>query len=270
MPIFDRSTSPLRLTEFGEFYISAIEEVFKIERSVENRINDMNELRTGELAVGASGVYSAYVLPPIIAEFKRRFPDVNIRLTEGNTAELEGMLAGNEIDLVLDNKHYDSVLYDRELYSDEQILLAVPSSFAECETAAKYALSDEEIAMRAYAGDDCPAVPLGLFKASPFVMLNPNNDTRIRGDKICREAGFHPNIVLEVNQQSTAYMIASTNVGATFISDMLIRKIMHRDNMSFFRLGSSAAKRNVYFYFKKHKYKTRAMLEFMKLIEETR
>ena len=269
MPIFDRSTSPLRLTEFGEFYISAIEEVFKIERSVENRINDMNELRMGELSVGASGVYSAYVLPPIIAEFKRRFPEVNIRLTEGNTVELERMLAGNEIDLVLDNKHYDSVLYGRELYSGEQILLAVPRIFAECKAAEKYALSDSRIMMREYLCDDTLAVPLTLFKDLPFVMLTPNNDTRIRGDKICREAGFHPNIVLEVNQQSTAYMIASTNVGATFISDMLIRKITHSDNMRYFTLGSDAAKRDVYFYFKKHKYKTRAMLEFMKLIKET-
>ena len=31
-PIFDRSTSPLQLTEVGEVYIKAVEEIFRIEQ----------------------------------------------------------------------------------------------------------------------------------------------------------------------------------------------------------------------------------------------
>jgi len=34
--IFDRSTTPLRLTEFGQIYINAITEVKQIERRMEN------------------------------------------------------------------------------------------------------------------------------------------------------------------------------------------------------------------------------------------
>ena len=43
-PIFDRSTSPLRLTELGEAYIKAAEEIFKIEERMENYINDPKRL----------------------------------------------------------------------------------------------------------------------------------------------------------------------------------------------------------------------------------
>ncbi len=268
MPIFDRSTSPLRLTEFGELYIEAIEQINKIEKGIEDRINDMNVLRIGELSVGASNVFAAYVVPPVIAEFKSKFSGVNIRLIEGNTATLEEMLASNDIDIVIDNNQYDKELYDRELYMNEQILLAVPKVFEEYEKTKSYALSEECIKEKRYKDADFPAVPLSEFKSVPFIMLTPNNDTRIRGDKMCREAGFRPNIALEVHQQATAYMIATTKIGATFISDMVIEKIPAHDSMAYYKIDSEAADRAVYFYFKKHKYKTKAMLEFMRLISQ--
>ena len=46
-PLFDRSTSPLQLTEVGEVYIKAAEEIFQIEQRVENYINNLTTLKTG-------------------------------------------------------------------------------------------------------------------------------------------------------------------------------------------------------------------------------
>ena len=268
MPIFDRSTSPLRLTEFGKVYIKAIEDVYAIEKGVEDFISDINMLRTGELSVGASNVFAAYALPPIISEFKNKYHDIKIKLIEGNTETLESLLSMNKIDMVIDNNAYDMGIYDKTLYSEENILLAVPKTFKECESVREYALDYECIRTKKYKSSECPAVPLSVFKAVPFVMLTPNNDTRIRGDKMCKEAGFRPDIVLEVHQQATAYMIATTNMGATFISDSVVEKMPAYENMAYYKLGTSASEREVYFYFKKHKYKTRVMLEFMDFISK--
>jgi DNA-binding transcriptional LysR family regulator len=269
MPIFDRSTSPLRLTEFGEVYIQAIEDVREIERGVENFISDINMLRQGELSLGASNVFAAYALPPIIAEFKKRYPEVRINLIEGNTEMLEQLLSENKVDMVIDNNRYDVGLYDKALYSEERILLAVPKHFKECDTVREYALTEDCITTGDYKKDSCPAVPLSAFGKIPFVMLTPNNDTRIRGDKMCKEVGFRPEISLEVHQQSTAYMIATTGIGATFISDTVVEKMPSHESLNYYKINSPAAHREVYFFFKKHKYKTRAMQEFMSFIHRT-
>lgn len=266
MPIFDRSTSPLRLTEFGEMYLKAIEDVNEIEEGLENYIRDTNLLRKGSLSIGASNIFAAYVLPPIIAEFKKSYPEVKIRLIEGNTETLETLLSSNKLDMVIDNNHYDAELYDKALYSEEKILLAAPKIFAECESLGAYALDEECIRTKGYWSDACRGVPLCAFRTVPFVLLTPNNDTRIRADKMCKEAGFRPTVALEVHQQATAYMIATTRIGATFISDQMVEKMAAHDTMAYYKIDSPAATRGVYFYFKKHKYKTRAMQEFMNLI----
>ena len=267
-PLFDRSTTPLQLTEVGKVYIEAAEEITQIEQRVENYINDLAGLKTGNLAVGASTLFAAYVVPSLITQFNQKFPDVHIQLIEGNTAELEEMLGSNALDFVIDNYHYDSILYNKELYCEENILLAVPKHFSVNEKLKEYQLSYENIKSKKYLSQKYPAVPLERFAELPFIMLTQGNDTRTRGDRLCREVGFRPNIVLEFNQQSTAYMASSTQLGATFISDILVSQLPAFENLVYYKLDGEEAKRKVFFYYKTHKYKTRVMEEFIRMMHE--
>ena len=267
-PLFDRSTTPLQLTEVGKVYIEAAEEITQIEQRVENYINDLAGLKTGNLAVGASTLFAAYVVPSLITQFNQKFPDVHIQLIEGNTAELEEMLGSNALDFVIDNYHYDSILYNKELYCEENILLAVPKHFAVNEELGMYQLSYKNIKNKNYLNQKYPAVPLGRFADLPFIMLTQGNDTRTRGDRLCRNVGFNPNIVLEFNQQSTAYMASSTQLGATFISDILVSQLPTFENLVYYKLDGEEAKRKVFFYYKTHKYKTRVMEEFVRMMHE--
>lgn len=266
--LFDRSTTPLQLTEVGKVYIEAAEEITQIEQRVENYINDLAGLKTGNLAVGASTLFAAYVVPSLITQFNQKFPDVHIQLIEGNTAELEEMLGSNALDFVIDNYHYDSILYNKELYCEENILLAVPKHFAVNEELGMYQLSYKNIKNKNYLNQKYPAVPLGRFADLPFIMLTQGNDTRTRGDRLCRNVGFKPNIVLEFNQQSTAYMASSTQLGATFISDILVSQLPTFENLVYYKLDGEEAKRKVFFYYKTHKYKTRVMEEFVRMMHE--
>ena len=267
-PLFDRSTTLLQLTEVGKVYIEAAEEITQIEQRVENYINDLAGLKTGNLAVGASTLFAAYVVPSLITQFNQKFPDVHIQLIEGNTAELEEMLGSNALDFVIDNYHYDSILYNKELYCEENILLAVPKHFAVNEELGMYQLSYKNIKNKNYLNQKYPAVPLGRFADLPFIMLTQGNDTRTRGDRLCRNVGFKPNIVLEFNQQSTAYMASSTQLGATFISDILVSQLPTFENLVYYKLDGEEAKRKVFFYYKTHKYKTRVMEEFVRMMHE--
>lgn len=269
-PLFDRSTSPLKLTDAGLIYIEAAEEIDRIEQHVENSINDLNTLRSGHLSIGASNLFAAYALPALITSFKQEYPNINIQLTEGNTTQLEEMLGDNSLDLVIDNYHYDNDLYSKELYCREFILLAVPNTFPVNERFREYQLSNTDIRDKNYRNENIKAIPLKAFSNVPFIMLTPGNDTRLRGDKLCRENGFHPNIILELNQQATAYMAASTQLGATFISDLLVSRMPSFENLVYYKLKGEASQRDVFFYYKKHKYKTRVLAEFISMMQKTR
>ena len=71
------------------------------------------------------------------------------------------------LDFVIDNYHYDSILYNKELYCEENILLAVPKHFAVNEELGMYQLSYKNIKNKNYLNQKYPAVPLGRFADIP-------------------------------------------------------------------------------------------------------
>ena len=110
-PIFDRSTKPLSLTECGVQYIKAVEKIKSIQNEFEGFANDWGDLKKGTLTLGGSNLFSSWILPPLIADFARRYPLIQISLIEETTANLARMLRHGQLDLMLDSSVLDATIY---------------------------------------------------------------------------------------------------------------------------------------------------------------
>ena len=261
-PIFDRSTSPIGVTELGRAYIRAAEQVLQIEADLQQYLDDTEKCLTGALTLGGTTFFTSYVLPPLISAFSDRFPRVQVRILEAHTAALERELREGELDFVMENCAFDPAVYDSIAYRAERLLLAVPASFAINEAAAAYRLTAEEL----QAGRDAPGVPLALFKDEPFLLLKEGNDTRQRADRLCAKAGFRPGARLLLDQQLTAYYLACYGLGVTFVSDTLACSVPPDERLHFYLLDSPHARRAVSLVYKRSRFVTRPMREFLQLL----
>ena len=52
--IFDRSTTPIGLTEYGVEYIKSVEKIMDIEADFQSHVLQLDELLTGQLSIGLS------------------------------------------------------------------------------------------------------------------------------------------------------------------------------------------------------------------------
>lgn len=68
--------------------------------------------------------------------------------------------------------------------------------------------------------------------------MKPGNDMRERGMKLCREAGFSPRIVMELDQMMTAYYLAAAGEGAAFIRAGLLYYAGGTEKLRFYRIDS--------------------------------
>lgn len=264
-PIFDRSTNPIQLTECGVKYIKSIEEIMCIQNNFENYVNNLNELKTGQLALGGSNLFASYILPPLITKFTQKYPLVKIHLIESDTASLKNMLLNGALDLVIDNYAFNDPSYAKEFFVDETLLLAVPRRLKSNSLAKEYQLTYEDIINKNHLAMNTPTVPLALFKDDPFIFLRTGNDTRLRAEKICHKHGLSPNIILKLDQQITSYNVACYGMGIAFVTDTLVCKAIPDPNIIFYKLDEPYSKRTIYFYHKQTKYITRAMEEFLKI-----
>ncbi len=267
--IFDRSTIPIGLTEDGVEYIEAIEKIMEIEHHFSSRVQQLDELVTGHLAVGGNGIYLCHVLLPVISEFSRLYPGVQVRLVEAASPDLEEQLTNSLLDLVVDNRVLPHEDYQSIPIIHEDILLAVPSRWPVNEQLTQYRMTSQDILSDRHRTEEIPIVPLNKFEGLPFMLLHVGNDTRHRSDQLFFHYNLSPQVVLKVDQQNTALTLASHGVAATFISDCVARNMQNETGVTYYRLLPEFARRNVYMFYQKNRLRTRCMEEFIKITEST-
>ncbi|XCP86928.1 LysR family transcriptional regulator [Roseburia hominis] len=265
MQLFERSTSPIQLTECGRRYIKTAEKIMDLEEDFACYVGNLNELRTGHLAVGGTYLFSAFILPTAIQKFQETFPNVKLSLFEGSTPTLEQKLFSGELDLLVDNYPMNEEIYEKRYFMKEHLLLAVPVSFKSNQAARAWSLTAEDVKNNVPSRPEIHGVPLKLFAEEPFVVLRSHNDTRERVDAICKRAGVSLKVALKLNQLLTVYHLTERGMGISFVSDTVVKCMPPNPEVVYYKIDDPAAERNVYFYYRKNKYFTRSMAEFMKL-----
>ncbi|MEG1586587.1 MAG: LysR family transcriptional regulator, partial [Bacteroidales bacterium] len=99
MPLFERMGNKISLTHAGELFLSHTETILNGYRQLDFEMNLLNENYVGELRLGASTTIAQYVLPPLLATFIKKFPNIKVSLMNGNTREIERALIDHHIDL---------------------------------------------------------------------------------------------------------------------------------------------------------------------------
>lgn len=113
-------------TDAGRLLLERARGILAAVEDAERRVREFKHLDEGRLAVGAIPTIAPYLLPPLLDEFARSHPRVDLSVREDLTANLVAALARAEIDLaLLALPLVDERLAVRPLFS-EPLLLTLP------------------------------------------------------------------------------------------------------------------------------------------------
>lgn len=240
--VFDRGSSPLRVTPEGERILEYFRRMRAVRDEMERYCGELRRHSGASLTVGAPSFFCTYVLPPAVSAWQMERPDCAVRLVEANDAELRSLLAAGAIDAGLTVESEVPPGIEPVVLQREHVILAVPRECAVNRRLKQFALTPEALRMETLGAGAAPAVPVSEFAAEKFLFLKEGNDIRARGLKICRDAGFEPQIVMELDQLLTAYRLAEAGLGITFVraaipccagfsSDLCLYRIDHPDTV---------------------------------------
>jgi LysR family cys regulon transcriptional activator len=118
MQIFTRKGKSLGgITAAGERIIERARVIMQEVENIRSLAADYYKEEDGSLSIGTTHTQARYVLPEIIAKFRKRFPNIGLNLHQGTSEQIADMVAGNKIDFAI-------ATGSQELFSD---LLLVPS-----------------------------------------------------------------------------------------------------------------------------------------------
>lgn len=99
--LFDRSSSTVTLTPAGEILYRYAKEILGLYAVAEKNLGELTGLVKGSISVGASSTIGNYLLPTVIAEFRKTHPKIKMRLFIGNTKRIVELLNTGNIDIGL-------------------------------------------------------------------------------------------------------------------------------------------------------------------------
>lgn len=99
--LFDRQGNKIVLTEAGKLLLEHSERILEDYKRLEYEMHLLHNEYIGELRLGASTTIAQYVLPPLLANFIAKFPQINLSLFNGNSREVESALQEHRIDVGL-------------------------------------------------------------------------------------------------------------------------------------------------------------------------
>lgn len=269
VPLFDRTSKPIRLTEAGQEYIKATEEILHIEKAFENYLQACQSLQTGSLTIGSNQLLSSLVLPRYIGRFIAQYPGIHLNLVDDNSVVLENMAIAGQLDLVIDNHPLDRNVFEQHILRKEHLLLAVPKAFACNFGLEKFQLSYEDILLGKHLEIVDGFAPLSAFAEIPFVTMTKQNDTRRRSDEILHEAGIKPRNLLEIDRLVTLYSFVEQGSAASIVSDTLVQYLQsHSGGVVFYPLKSQHSRRELFLSFKRNRYYSKPMEAFASLIQD--
>jgi DNA-binding transcriptional LysR family regulator len=127
LKLFERSSTGVALTEAGRLLLEDAERLHQISIQAENRLAALKGQTMGELALGASTTIAQYVLPPLLAEFSRRYAGILLQVFGENTEHVAEGVAGGRFGLGLIEGPPLRRDVKVEPWFEDELLVIVPS-----------------------------------------------------------------------------------------------------------------------------------------------
>ena len=155
---------------------------------------------SGRLRLGFTGsAHFNAVVPLIVRNFRRRYPDVDLQIEEANTHQLSELMTLGTLDVVF--SRYD--------FSKERSLSLVP---VRAEPLVAVLPSSHRCA-------EGRAVPLSALAGDDFIMKSPSLGPVLYSAVVgaCRDAGFEPKMGQEAPQLATVISFVAAELGVSLV-----------------------------------------------------
>jgi DNA-binding transcriptional LysR family regulator len=200
---FDRLGRAVTLTEAGRLLEEHATRIATTIASARRTIDELKGLERGSLVIGASTTPGIYVLPGIVAAFRRRYPGIEVSLRIGNSRVIEERIRADEVDLGVVGGH---LLGARERCVAagllDELLLIVPPRHPWAKR--------REIAPRE-------------LDQTLLLMREQGSATRLVTERTLRQAGVKFTTAMELDHIEAIKQAVMAGLGVAFVSMYAVR-----------------------------------------------
>ncbi|PWH11925.1 MAG: hypothetical protein DDG60_15840 [Anaerolineae bacterium] len=250
--LFLRQGRSVQLTEAGQVLVSMGRELLAAAQRIEQTMLSLHGEVVGEMSIGCSTASGKYLLPGLIARFRREYPQVRINVLVTSRDSVMNKLLAGEVALGVSSKlieHYD--LEYQDFYEDD-VILVVPAGHRWAQYRKIYPddLLDEPIILREESAGTREVLRDGLIKCD------------ISPDML--------NVAMVLGNAEAIGMAVEEGLGVAFISRLAATRGIELGRLVEIEVQGMKLTRNLYMVRNRRQILTRMQVEFWEFVKRVR
>ena len=196
--LLKRTTRGVVLTAEGERMLPAVRAFLSQENRMHELAANINGLDIGLINIASYSSIATHWLPKVIADFKKKYPNININLMEGVRQEVLKWIEEGRADIGLLSGG-DDIDYDWIPLADDPMIAVLPK--------------DHPLA-------DAKEFPLDRCEQEEFIMPAMGKDEDVM--KMLNKYDIVPNIVYSTNESFSAWALIENGLGISITNELLM------------------------------------------------
>lgn len=239
-------TPKIELTDSGiELYKKAIDIMALID-SIPEEIENISDLKKGEIRIGIPPIIGSSFFPEIIGEFKHLYPNIDIQLIEVGSKIIEEKLEKGELDIgIVCSYPKDKEDYNMIHYIQSPLVVGINIDNP---------LSNKHI------------IRYRDLKEESFILFQEDFSLYDFIIKRCMENNFEPHVICHSSQRDFIVEMVVSKLGITFFPEIVCSRI-HKPEIKFIALEKPEIFLNLLVVWRKNRYLSYASREWIKFVE---
>ncbi|MBS1876422.1 MAG: LysR family transcriptional regulator [Acidobacteria bacterium] len=241
--LFERLGTRIALTTAGKIFAEYAEQILDLRRRAQDSINELERTPRGELVIGANEATCIYVLPTVFAEYKKRFPNVQLLVDRSYGARVVQAVADNLADFgITQLPVQEKKLQVVKIHSDE-IRLLVPGGHE--------LAGAQQVTCRDLVGRQ--------------LLLPKSGNTRARLNAFLEPVEDQISISMELDSTEMIKRFVMADLGLSFLAASHCREEVEAGKLAAIALGPEPMIRRLGLIYRKDKALSKAALGFIEV-----
>jgi DNA-binding transcriptional LysR family regulator len=250
--LFLRHGRSVQLSEVGQTILPVAREVMNAMRLLEDALINVKGEVAGELTIGCSTTSGKYILPNLLAAFRREYPLVRCRVAIGSRNMIAEKLLNQTMAMGVMSRRIEHRDLEYMPLLEDRVILIVPVDHP--------------------WADYGRALPADLLD-QPFIRREDSSGTREVVNNALKEKGVMPdmlNIVLELGNAEAIEMAVEEGIGIAFVSELVAARGLSLGKVKQVEIEGLNIKQRIYMYRHINMVMTRAESRFWEFVQQNR
>ncbi|SOC21147.1 DNA-binding transcriptional LysR family regulator [Ureibacillus xyleni] len=242
--LFDRNGRSIKLNRYGKFFLERVENILKEYDRAKEDLANLVSPGQGEVSIGFMHTLGLEVIPSLMMDVKKVYPNMKFQLTQSNSSAIMKKLELGELDLCLISSIDKNSEVVWEKLWEEELFLIISKSHP--------LATKKQVKIKDFAQD-------------PFISIKKGNSLRRTVDDLFKREGFQLNIAFEGEEIHTVAGLVESGLGVSLIPHI---KGLEQYKLHIIKVDLDNCKREIGLAYMKNRFKSSATEQFTMFIRD--